>query len=663
MQKRTFARRVRQLLLMVVPVLASGLAQAIGMPKDMPRKVLAGLPEGYTQLIYVDFSGQEAVNSGYTAAATDSIVVDFRFDGRVGNYNYLFGCRTSLGFWSFLANGGNPQYQAYNYGGETAKLDSPMPVGPRVILTCKEQTVSHNGKMTVVEVTPGAKVLQGMTLTTTGPSTATSSCPMAIGGNNRGSDGGWTLDADASGNLHCCKMRLYSFRIYDANGVLKCDMIPCKSPEGVVGLYDMVTPGFHANASGKGALVAGPEVVCEERLEYVSFSTGNEVVNSGYVADIRDWFSADLIFDKPDRNVSDLFGCRDSEGARWYFMTCYKGNNQANYSLRGKDGWSGENVIFPVDKRVKVTCKGQTATWPGGSATTPGTLQFGGSQIAIGAMNNGGSGQWSPVEGCKMKLYSFKIYDYWGALMVDMIPCRVSESTVVLCDTVTGRIHENLGSGALVAGPALTYERLKYAKFSGSEAVNSGYIPLYDDSIVVDFRFEGDAHAGKNLNALFGCRDEANSKWAFYCLRPGWGAGYTVASSDKWGTAAEPFPVNERVVLTCTGQTATWPSGSLTSAGTPANGGSLLAIGTWNYNGGHSDGRCWNPQLGEGSKMSLYSFKILDANEMPKLELIPCRLSDGRVTLVDLVSERVCDVDGELVAGPVKIKGFMAIIR
>jgi len=58
-------------------------------------------------------------------------------------------------------------------------------------------------------------------------------------------------------------MNLYSCEIYD-NNVLVRNFIPCKNPEGVVGLYDSVNSQFYQNA-GSGSFTAGPEIEQEDK--------------------------------------------------------------------------------------------------------------------------------------------------------------------------------------------------------------------------------------------------------------------------------------------------------------------------------------------------------------------------------------------------------------
>ncbi len=87
--------------------------------------------------------------------------------------------------------------------------------------------------------------------TFSGTSTNTESLNIFIFAENRNG----SMYGNASGKLYSCK-------IYDANGVLIRDYIPCKNESGSVGLYDLANGEFYEN-KGTGAFTPGPEVPVE----------------------------------------------------------------------------------------------------------------------------------------------------------------------------------------------------------------------------------------------------------------------------------------------------------------------------------------------------------------------------------------------------------------
>ena len=54
-------------------------------------------------------------------------------------------------------------------------------------------------------------------------------------------------------------VRIYSYKVWNANDVLVQDMIPAQDNDGSVGFYDTVSDSFFTNA-GTGEFIAGPEI-------------------------------------------------------------------------------------------------------------------------------------------------------------------------------------------------------------------------------------------------------------------------------------------------------------------------------------------------------------------------------------------------------------------
>ena len=83
-----------------------------------------------------------------------------------------------------------------------------------------------------------------------------------------------------------CNGILYYFKLF-VNGTLVRDMIPCKNPNNVVGLYDVVNHRFYSSPNGN-AFVAGPEVVPGPTANFLdilySDSNGNLSIDSQVLA-------------------------------------------------------------------------------------------------------------------------------------------------------------------------------------------------------------------------------------------------------------------------------------------------------------------------------------------------------------------------------------------
>lgn len=185
------------------------------------------LPDGYTQLEYIQSSGSQYINTGFKPNQDTkiSITVDFPLSGTA----WLYGGRTSAGSNSlgFLCEGGN--HYRFDYASSINEL-ATKPTGKFTIDSDKNKCY-----------------INGELVFTATYTTFTSPVNMYIFNNNNNG----SLSGGSSAKLYNCS-------IYD-NGVLIRSFIPCKNASGTVGLYDSVNNQFYQNA-GTGTFIAGPEI-------------------------------------------------------------------------------------------------------------------------------------------------------------------------------------------------------------------------------------------------------------------------------------------------------------------------------------------------------------------------------------------------------------------
>lgn len=189
------------------------------------------LPDGYTQLEYIQSSGSQYINTGFKPNQDTkiSITVDFPLSGTT----WLYGGRASAGSNSlgFLCEGGN--HYRFDYASSISEL-ATKPTGKFTIDSDKNKCYI-NGELVV---------------TATYKKFASPVNMYIFNNNNNGS-----LSGGSSAKLYNCS-------IYD-NGVLIRSFIPCKNASGTVGLYDSVNNQFYKNA-GTGTFIAGPEIPSTE---------------------------------------------------------------------------------------------------------------------------------------------------------------------------------------------------------------------------------------------------------------------------------------------------------------------------------------------------------------------------------------------------------------
>ena len=195
---------------------------------------MSGLPSGYTQLEYIQSSGTQYINSGFTPNQDTRVVAEFESLIATGGFP-VFGSRQSgsTRTYTFGTTGTNNCWlSGYNNGSVNSGK--------------KEDTARH-----IVDKNKAVCYLDGVAIATSTYATFTSPGALWI----------FRFYSGDGDNAAYGKLKLYACKVYD-NGILARDFVPCKNASGAVGLYDTVSAQFYANA-GTGTFTAGPEVVYE----------------------------------------------------------------------------------------------------------------------------------------------------------------------------------------------------------------------------------------------------------------------------------------------------------------------------------------------------------------------------------------------------------------
>lgn len=383
------------------------------------------LPEGYTQVEYIQSSGTQYVDTGFKPNQDTRVVMDFELLSINGQYaDPIFGVRTlatanAYYLWCPGTASSNEQYQSgYNNG-------STYPAVTRV----GRHTVDKNKNVTTVD---------GVT-TEAAYAAFTTAWNMLL------------FQSYNNGNLYSqtTKMRLYSCQTYD-NDTLIRDYIPCIDPSGEVGLYDTVDGLFYGN-EGTGAFVAGPQVVAlpdgYKQLEYIQ-SDGDQYVDTGLKPNQDTRTIMDLLVSSENTGTVSPFGERDenASGAPEAYVVWgmnggatvrsdYFGNAvSSNTSIKGQR--------VTIDKNKNVCTIGATTI-----TNTAGTGQAG-YNLYLLACNQMGTGQY----GITGNLYLCRIYGD-DTISRDYVPCQAPDGDVGLYDLVTREFYGNAGTGAFIAGP------------------------------------------------------------------------------------------------------------------------------------------------------------------------------------------------------------------
>ena len=182
------------------------------------------LPEGYTELEYIESTGEQSINTGVFPTSDYEFTFDFSFTSNTKRK--LMGHTTNAG-WYFGATASN----TYDCGKSGAVIDL-------------DATVRRTIKVKSVGMTQTLEI-DGMTSSVN--RTLNVSEPLSIFKITN------STTLSASGKLYNAPCQIKQ------GGKLIRDFLPCKSPDGSIGLYDFVSSSFYGNSSS-GVFIAGPVV-------------------------------------------------------------------------------------------------------------------------------------------------------------------------------------------------------------------------------------------------------------------------------------------------------------------------------------------------------------------------------------------------------------------
>lgn len=204
--------------------------------KSDPNPAFHGLPDGYTELEYIESTGTQYINTGISAPDGFGAVFDFSLTSVSTSDEYLIGSEESsspynCNFFRFHSS-------KWEVGANTVKTytDSVPIVGERYYL--EVSTVKNNVYL---------KINNDSLITSTDSNTRSSKTLYLFARYNGTSVSG------------CSKTRLFSCKL-TVNANLIHNYIPAKrNSDSAIGLYDLVSGTFFEN-SGTGEFIAGAEI-------------------------------------------------------------------------------------------------------------------------------------------------------------------------------------------------------------------------------------------------------------------------------------------------------------------------------------------------------------------------------------------------------------------
>ena len=395
---------------------------------------------GLELLSYVESSAAGCyVDTGYKPKATDRLETKFRTGGDVSGTQWILGCYTT-----------NKRMDIYFSRGKFG-----LHLGSQL-----------NNSLTPVANTTYDMVLDGsLSNAFVGKENAAPE-NYSVAQNTFTPDRNiWLLapsGASPSEQRYAKSVRMHCFRVFDASGNLKVNMVPAKK-DGVVGFYDTVRETFHEPADG--TLTAG-ETISYYALDYVRTPDGNSTVSvdTGYWP--RGFDSIDATVTLGSTGVQGIFSSRQTYQTR-SFSCCIDNKKHFRFDhLLDKDtsnspvhrGADGAATEVETGRPYRIHANGETRKFSLDCVESPDAMyqEFDllTTNMVLFALADSSTGEGSAfAKG--MSMHGFRVTDPRGYVRLDLVPAKlVADGTVGFYDRARNAFIRPQG-GALEGGAEL----------------------------------------------------------------------------------------------------------------------------------------------------------------------------------------------------------------
>ena len=414
------------------------------------------LPDGYQQVEYIQSSGSQYIDTGFST--TDGMRCQYKANWQTEGY--ICGSHSQNG--PYGRNGGflDTFDTKWELGyGDTCPT-SPYPASANTDYVVEFCTTYENAYLNV----NGETIITSSGQSTSGENVLLFAC-------------GWYSPEQLSSGFST-SAKLYYCKIWNADGVLVRDFIPCyRKSDGTAGVYDLVNKGFYTNV-GSGAFVVGKVVKKSsfpkgyQPIEYISTS-GTQYITTDVVGEAI--WEYDIQYDIAHLNERQLMG-HGGEAGEYWGVTDGKYGKSSYWGMSDVD--IGNRDIFRVENYAG-----------GGNVYINGDFAYNNS---YDTRCEHSPAQIFAINGmfCNYcNLYGCKVYDKEGELIRNYVPCyRKEDNAAGLYDLVKNKFYVNEGTGVFGTGDTIDtydiedinlpseYTQVEYIKSTGTQYIDTGYL-------------------------------------------------------------------------------------------------------------------------------------------------------------------------------------------
>lgn len=390
---------------------------AAGYPAEVEPVLKGGsrLPSGYTELEYIESTGEQYIDTGVVPSTALITEITFACESNGIAENAIFGSAWSASGYFFMVYSRINGFRWHSCGGYADAVVSDV--------TAKHIAICQKGKLT----------LDGTEYTFSASGSDSTNAVRLFGVT---SNEGYTGAANGIYKLYRCKM-------HNGDTVYR-DFIPCKNASGTIGLYDLVGGEFYTTPTAAEA-VALPEGYTQ--VEYLQ-SSGTQYIDTNFKPDGETTVNIAFQTSSAPDNLNDtlpVYGtATDYNSNAFEFWTLSGG-----FATYGSQDYKS-NLGITTGKKHTVSQAKNVLTVDGTSYTFT-KQNFTAPYSLLLFATHRSSGIKICASAANLKIYSCEIYNN-GTLVRNFIPAKNSGGTIGLYDLVNSAFYTNAGSGTFTAG-------------------------------------------------------------------------------------------------------------------------------------------------------------------------------------------------------------------